>query len=450
MNSSPDQPGAVARGFGYLVLIDLLILPYFPFFVVPYTLGITVLWACYRTRLKVDRELGWFFVLSAMVLLSAAMSVFFRSHDLVVENIKRAGQLLTSFSYYFYFRWLARSRKFNPMPLLMMFLCFHAAWTLWFLASPGAASNMASRFYPLAAVSAENNVMFYRFSYLFSDPNTNGFFVAVAGLYLIEFGGLSRLTSAFLALLLSVSAFASGSRGVLVAMVIVCGMMVLRHRRRLLRYALTTTLTTGVILMVAIVGFRYWANTHSEKAERFLVTASTAKNRLVGTETESISDVMLHGEKSAGESRMAIYKWETTHLWPLPLGRGYQIMAGDDVFRPHSDFFRMVYSYGLIACAVILWFLFRDAANYYFVIPALLAFGINTLIDEQKLLSIFLVCLALARVRRPGVKGRREALGQRTRPSAGVLTGGELPAVSPATPKAWKSEPWNPQAGASG
>lgn len=412
------RPGsmALARVFAYLVFIDLLLFPYFPLFVMPYTLGIVVLWAICRTRVSVDHELGLFFVLAACVIVSATLSIAYRSIDLIPENFKRAGQLLSSFGYYFFFRWLARDRKFDPKPVLLAFVTVHAMWSLWFLASPESALKLASRLYPLAALSMEGNLMFRRFSYFFTDPNTNGFLIAIVGLFLAQFGNMGTLGSAAVLGAVALGAITSGSRGVLVALALAAGLVVVHNRRRLFRHAFRSAMAIAVVGLVAGGAFRYWYSSHPADTAVFLSTARTARERLVGREGESFEDVMLHGDTSAGESRISIYRWEVTHLWPLPLGRGYQILAEGAIFRPHSDFFRMLYSYGFVACGVMLFFLFRDGGAFYFAIPAAMAFAINTLIDEQKLLVIFLALLAIARVRAAGAKRlEHSAAGRRTR-----------------------------------
>ena len=414
---------ALVRSLGYLMLIDLLVLPYVSFPVMPYTLAVVVVWALCRLKVHIDRDLKLFLIVAVCVAVSAAFSALYRPPEIVVENVKRAGQLLTTFAYYFFFRWVARDRRFNPKPILLSFVVFHTLWSLWFLASPLAATEPVLRVYPLAGLTAENNMMYSRFAYLFMDANTNGYFIAMLGLYLAQFGEMSAIGSVFVLAMMSVGVIASGSRGVLVALVIVAAQIVVRERHRILHHALRIVPATVILAMIAIAGFRYWSAREPDKMLVFFETFTTAKSRLLGQEGQTLQDVMIRGQTSAGESRLSTYRSVLTSFWPLPLGRGY-LANGESVFRPHSDFLRMIYSYGFIACMAIIVFLFRDAWSIYFSVPALIAFAVNSLFDEQKLFAVYVALLAIARVRHRLLKMEksRDVVRMRTAPVAAPAT----------------------------
>ena len=67
------------------------------------------------------------------------------------------------------------------------------------------------------------------------------------------------------------------------------------------------------------------------------------------------------------------------------------------VDRPHSDFIRFLFSYGVVALIPASMYFFSRLLTWpALVMPALMAFLINSLIDEQKLLSLFLCLLAVS------------------------------------------------------
>jgi hypothetical protein len=96
------------------------------------------------------------------------------------------------------------------------------------------------------------------------------------------------------------------------------------------------------------------------------------------------------------DSRINKYIESSTYYIPNFFGRGYTLTMNGENFRPHSDHIRMLYSYGIIAYFAVILFLFNKVFTYkaLFMIPALIAFSINSLIDDHKLLGIILVFLA--------------------------------------------------------
>jgi hypothetical protein len=98
-----------------------------------------------------------------------------------------------------------------------------------------------------------------------------------------------------------------------------------------------------------------------------------------------------------GNPRLRIYYRALTNFYPSIFGQGYTLLLEDSFFKPHSDHLRLIYSYGLVAYICVLIFFFKNIlkSNFIFLVPAFYAFSINTLIDEQKLLVIFLIFLAI-------------------------------------------------------
>jgi len=170
--TAPVRTSALTRLAGYVVLIDILILPYFPFLVMPLSLPFIVLWAVCRFEIHMDRELRLFTIIAVCIVASTGLSFLFRDPSTATENLKRAGQLLTSFAYYFFFRQLAKNIRFNPTPALMAYIIYYGAWVAYFFVAPYRATILQQRVYTAIAWIGEKNVIFYRFSYMFADPNT--------------------------------------------------------------------------------------------------------------------------------------------------------------------------------------------------------------------------------------------------------------------------------------
>jgi len=80
------------------------------------------------------------------------------------------------------------------------------------------------------------------------------------------------------------------------------------------------------------------------------------------------------------------------------IGNGYTLLINGTYVTPHSDHLRFLYSYGIISYLSLIIMVFNRrfiSRNYLFVIPALIAFSINSLIDEPRLLYTFVILLAI-------------------------------------------------------
>jgi len=99
----------------------------------------------------------------------------------------------------------------------------------------------------------------------------------------------------------------------------------------------------------------------------------------------------LPGYKAGGRFRI----WsELFHLFPLPIGKGYNIYIPElsKIRSPHSDLFGMIYRYGFLSLIPLIYFFYKKfKSSYYIMIPALITFLINSLFDSQKLLILFFI-----------------------------------------------------------
>ena len=393
------MPGsAVLRVAGYLVLVDLFILPYFPLFIMPLSLMFVLAWAVCRLEVRTDRDLRLFFIIAFCVLASAGLALFYRQlPGIIVENFKRAGQFLTSFAYYFLLRRAAQDRRFNATPAVVLFLLWFAALAMYFFVSPENATFNVQRLYTSTAFVGDQNLTFFRFGYAFSDPNTAGYLVVMAGLFLLGYGRMGSLSTVVVLGISILGVVVSGSRGAALAMAVGGGLWGWRSGI-IGRHAFRFAVAVVIVIVAGVFAFRWYAQQYPEKVETIDLVYSNLKYRLTGGGELSLNEVVLRGETSAGESRISTYRIAVTSFWPLPLGRGYELTGEYPSFRPHSDILRILYGYGFIALIATFLFFFRDAWHHELAIPAFMAFAFNTLIDEQKLLAAFLALLAIARV----------------------------------------------------
>jgi len=380
-----SQHMGLARLVAQFALLDLLLLPYFQLVILPFSLPLLFLAVLVLdTRIRTDSYVLLFGVLVAGAVLSVGVSYFANySSEYLTENTKRLFQVLSTFVYFFYFRWVASRVPVDVRPVLRVFLAWFWILSIAFVLRPGATGDFIRVVYGRLVISEETLAEHLRFSYLFTDPNTAAYFLLVAASGLLM---SSRSLRSQLVLLASLAplVFLTQSRGALVAYALV-GLLTVYPPQRLARVFLSVR-RAGILLLVAaslaavLIYFKVSGNENFE-------IAKLAYERLFEASSE---------QYATGGSRL--YIWErfwTSHL-PLPLGTGYVLEVAGVAQGPHSDVLRFTYSYGLISLGAILVFFFRRTLAFpALILPALMAFLINTLIDDQKLVALFLALLGI-------------------------------------------------------
>lgn len=403
----------IAKWVGYFAFIDLLLLPYFQGIIMPYSLPVVIIaLLAFGVRIAEDVHYKLFLVIAAAVLLSLCTSMFLaESAPYRLVNLKWALQFLSSFTYFFYFRWLAARTPLRIWPINVVFVVWFLFLSYRFVDDPGGTVELIRTLYGRLVMEEQEANVFRRFAYIFSDPNTAAYFLLIAAAPLIA-GCTRALLLVALIVGIGFAVVASQSRGAAVAMVIVMlatlfppksALKISQGGRRLF-----------LLLMLAgalYAGIRYVADLAQSD-----LSFELAYTRLF-EDTESYS---------RGGDRFTIWTHYFTTILPLPVGRGFMFDVDGSLFYPHSDFLRLAYSYGLFALPPCIWFFFSRIFSYpQLVVPAAVAFGINALIDEQKLFGLFLATLAIQLATRqpaPGPGSRRDFLRMpvRHRPGRGA------------------------------
>lgn len=369
-----------------LVAVDLLFLPYLWFFVMPMSLPIAALiLVISREKLLPLRDLWPYVVLLPCIWASVWVGEFAARTSLSVDtlyNIKAAGQLSTTFIYYFLFTKGTRREYLLLDKIGVVFLLFQIALMVYHIMAPFSLAYLEQFVYghPIMIRPAEIGGAL-RYSYMFEDTNTAGYLIAIVSAYVMEQTwprqSLVRWMIVLVAMTLAV--FATASRGVLLACLVTLAVYLWHgiSKATIVRRLVFLVLVLGATLLVARV----------PRPQTFMVNGRPvfSVERFSQTEIES-----------GFEYRLDKYSRLISDYIPSLVGRGYS-----SILRPHSDHLRMLYAYGLPAFLLLAYMLFRNTGKqgYSFVIPALVAFSVNSLIDEQKLLGVFLILVAVQRSR---------------------------------------------------
>jgi len=93
----------LVNAVAYFTLIDIIVLPYYNVFIIPLSLPIILALFVLFVEKKKSQYFYLFMVFALFVFASVVFSIIFMSDQYMFDNIKRAGQLLMSFVYFFYF-----------------------------------------------------------------------------------------------------------------------------------------------------------------------------------------------------------------------------------------------------------------------------------------------------------------------------------------------------------
>lgn len=371
---------AFAKWIGYLSLVDLLILPYFQIIIVPYSLPLLIIgFALLKERCEIDIYMKLFFFIVLSVIVSISISAFIYPYSMfLLDNIKAALQFITSFLYFFYFRALTKKVNINISSILIIFVIWFSFLGIMFLFSPNEVVDIIGVLYG-RLVNSEDMLIDFRYSYFFQDPNTAIYFylVAIAGLLMY-----ARSLVFFLSLMIlsAIMVLLSQSSGGLLSYLVMTFLLMKYNNLRSKYYSnkFFLILIMGVIIFVIY----FFLSSYSEENE----VIESAFNRLFDD----------NDRYQNGGGRLFHWSALVYNLYPLPIGRGYNLFDDGYAKPPHSDFLGILYRYGLLALVPTMLFLFAKARKkILLIVPAIITFFINSLLDEQKFLALFLSLIAI-------------------------------------------------------
>lgn len=373
----------IARWIAYFALLDLLILPYFQKIIMPYSLPVIVIAFFFlRIKLKFDRYLKIFLILCLIGIASVMFSLVLPGDypNYFVDNLKRLIQLLTSFLYFFYFKWVVERTYVNVIPILFLFICWFFSFAIFFYLDPLGFGEIIRNIYGKGVISESDIEVHLRYSYIFSDPNTAAYFFLIATSPLLIRKMKLKWRSLILTLLIIIL-FIAQSRGAILSLLLVVLYMFFKPSTFISNIMNLKKIFLILIIVLAIsVVITY-------------IQLLSKENLIINYAIERIFE---SEDVSTGGNRIYIWGTIITNFYPLPFGHGYNLLVKNVIYGPHSDVLRLVYSYGFVSFVLVFYFLFSKVKNIIpLIIPALTTFMINSLFDEEKVFGIFLIYLAI-------------------------------------------------------
>lgn len=370
----------------YFALIDLLMLPYFPLLIMPYSLPIVLLGLFVFGKVKLIKFYSYYVVIVSLLIMMSFMTgaLLGKSPEFLREDFLRMFQFLTTFLYFFYFYAVAKYLSTRVIKGIMLAgVLYILLIAIEFIIDPWFLVTLREHLYKATAYQAEDIVEHYRFTYIFSDPNTGGYFFVMLVLFILIYFNNNFLQRILLLVSAIFVTILVQSTGVAVSIALVVIFVIFKGFIRLNLRFIFKAVVLAIGLCITLLIFVHFT------LNDIMLEVSRSFDMFMG---RVVMDDRV--ETRLWKYSYAINNFTTLFLW----GQGYTLLEPNGtIFRPHSDHIRLIYSYGVIVYAMSIYFFFRKIFQdrYLFLIPAFIAFSVNSLIDEQKLFGLFLVLMAL-------------------------------------------------------
>lgn len=388
----------------YLCVIDILFIPYFPLIATNFSLILVYFWYIKRVRIiKSDKEHIIFLVVVIFMMLSILISYIFPQYtvasDILYQNVKKFIQYTSYFLYYFLFKFCFKRYDLKIKPFLITFICFGALLAIiYFLDTSSFASirgfwndyDILTKYYNDFGTSNFT----YRYNFIWSDPNNPAYaFVAVV-IFLLNNEKINLSTRFLMLISLIVLLVGSMSSGGIISFIIAF-LVVMIHKFLIAfgkKNAIISVKRSNALLFMIICIL-------------FLVAIIQIGNI---TQIDLVSTSLKRLESNTGGGRLQIWQYlinEENMLKYVFWGQGSTIYVNGNSYLPHNGALYLIYGYGMVVAFAYMYLLFAKRkgmswGDYYFVIPVIIGFTINTIIGEQKFMVLYVLLMAAASSKR--------------------------------------------------
>ncbi|GIC34067.1 hypothetical protein VCSRO147_3527 [Vibrio cholerae] len=352
------------------MVIDLLFFPNF-LFSTPLCFFLLPCVLIFNNRLRAS--ILCVFIVIFIFMLASVINGSVEHSNTEVENLKRVLQFLLIASLFLY-----KNAAFNfhsvvgfLNKLVCIFIIYLCILLFFFFFNESLYLTLMLYLSPMVILQIEENVNINRFSYYFSDPNSLGYLLSFISVYVL-FHFRKPNFKIFVFTLIFVMVLFTQSRGALISM-----------------------------LLVTVAYFFYKLD-FSIKSIRFFVFISVFLISiafilqdyivLVNDAFKARSEIEAAMGTGLGGGRDVKYKYLIDNFNFKFFGVGYSLFIDSKEFKPHSDFIRMILSYGVFSLIPLCLFLFPSNFRSFVLLLAFsVPFMINTVIDDYRLFGIFII-----------------------------------------------------------
>lgn len=301
------------------------------------------------------------------------------------DNLKRLVQMSLLLSMFFldfkrvHFNYLDKMLR-KIICVFVIYLVFLLSLSLFM---PDFYLQLLSKLSPNASEMISANVEMFRFSYIFSDPNTLGYLLVFLTTYYLFYA--SRNVVSFCTYIgLFFLVISTQSRGALLAFFAVTSIILISRSR----FSFSTFKIFIFIIFTAILVYFAFQDYF-----KFIFEAFEKRS-----EIEEAMGTGIGG----GRDKKYIYLLQNFNF--NFYGVGYSLFIDGLEFRPHSDLIRMILSYGVSFLFVfICLFISKNFKNFVLFFAFLFPFLLNSAVDDFRLFGIFILIFLFMKHSRAGL-----------------------------------------------
>lgn len=317
------------------------------------------------------------YFLIIVIMLSSALNGLTLYSTGSVDNLKRVVQMSLVLSLIF-----LNFEKVNLyfvtnriVTILVIFVFYMLTLLIISLFSPELYIQFLNIFSPNDIEIIYLNVEMYRFSYVFSDPNSFGY-LCVFIITFLFFYGRSSFILLTVYIIIAFLVLSTQSRGALLAFVAVTSIFLISK----IRFSLRTFYFMIFLFTLFFVLFQVFQ-------DYLLFIQESFKKR------SEIEEAMGTG-MGGGRDKKYAYLLENFNF--NVVGTGYTLFINGLEFRPHSDFIRMILSYGFLFPIIFSSFFYSlRFKNVLLCFSFLFPFLLNSVVDDYRLFTIFTIFFLL-------------------------------------------------------
>ncbi|EKO3740220.1 hypothetical protein P0E98_003131 [Vibrio metschnikovii] len=352
------------------MVIDLLFFPNF-LFSTPLSFFLLPCMLIFNNRLRAS--ILSVFIVIFIFMLASVINGSIEHPSTEVENLKRMIQFLLIASLFLY-----KDSTFNFHGIVIFinkvvfFFVFYLYILLFFsFFNESLYLTLISYLSPMSILQIKENVNINRFSYYFSDPNSLGYLLSFVSVYVL-FHFKKPNVKIFIFTLIFVMVLFTQSRGALISMLLVTGVYTFYKLDFSIKSIRAFIFISAFLIFTAFLLQDYIILVNDAFKARSEIEAAT------GT--------------GLGGGRDVKYKYLIDNFNFKLFGVGYSLYIDSKEFKPHSDFIRMILSYGFFSLIPLCIFLFPSNFRSFVLLLAFsVPFMINTVVDDYRLFGIFII-----------------------------------------------------------
>lgn len=375
-------------------LIDIFFSPYVFFLATTYSQFFVFLWFLLKDKKIFQRkELQFYYGILFFIALSVPVSLFTIPDNLVgefvVDNLKRGLAIGMAISYYFFFSYMLKSKEIKLEKWMFAFLIYITLWGVLYFINTNVFLGLKRIFNPHDSTlgNLTRQFYFYRFNFIWTDPNNIGYTLVGVVAFLIMNKKSSNiiLIISIITLLFNLLLIMSGGT-ILTALLIIPLAVLIRLKNRV-------NLKSVIMLILSLVIIFYLTNKFS--------------NQFTGTKIGKAAFTRLDDKTKKEEPRLRIWKraFESKNIFPYVFaGEGSNLFINGKHFSPHSGHLMFIFGYGFICYYMYMYLFFRKIqtqkwADLLLTVPFLACFTLNIGIGELKYAAIMYMLIAYSRIK---------------------------------------------------